>query len=55
MGDIILSIDGTVPSSAKHVVQLIAAAEYCIKIVCIGNHQTALQGNQKGGAESTKA
>ena len=50
VGDIILSIDGTVPSSAKHAVQLISGAEYCIKFVCVGIDQSLREASQKSSA-----
>ena len=50
VGDIILSIDSQVPSSAKNAVQLIGAAEYCIKFVCVGIDQSLREGSQKSSA-----
>ena len=35
-GDSILSVDGVVPVSPKHAVQLIMGAEYCVSFVIIG-------------------
>ena len=36
-GDIILSIDGVVPTSPKHAVQLFTQAEYVATVVVIGH------------------
>ena len=36
-GDIILSIDGVVPTSPKHAVQLFTQAEYVVQVVVIGH------------------
>ena len=36
-GDTILSIDGVVPASPKHAVQLISQAEYIVNVVVVGH------------------
>ena len=36
-GDIILSIDGVVPASPRHAVQLFTQAEYVATVVVIGH------------------
>ena len=36
-GDTILAIDGVVPTSPKHAVQLISQAEYIVNVVVVGH------------------
>jgi S1-C subfamily serine protease len=50
VGDIILSIDSTVPASAKHAVQLIGSSDYCIKFVTVGIDQSMREASQKSSA-----